>query len=87
MITKQGIVFGLVSGVIFIGGCAGPSRLSQNWGRSVETAKYNQTLNPEAGKECRPVEGLDGKRAIKSLGCNDDGQNNKVMLRSIAPNK
>ena len=37
--------------------------LDQNWGRSVETAKYNQILNPEAGKDLTPVEGLSGKAA------------------------
>jgi len=37
--------------------------LDKNWGRSVETAKYNQILNPDAGKNLTPVEGLDGKAA------------------------
>jgi len=37
--------------------------LDKNWGRSVETAKYNQTLDPEAGKNLAPVEGLDGQAA------------------------
>ena len=53
-------------------GCSGPAGnnpfreetlLDKNWGRSVETAKYNQTLDPEAGKNLAPVEGLDGKAA------------------------
>jgi hypothetical protein len=37
------------------------SLLSQNWGRSFETQKFNQTLNPEAGKELEPVTGFDGQ--------------------------
>jgi hypothetical protein len=37
--------------------------LEKNWGRSVETAKYNQILNPDAGKNLTPVEGLSGKAA------------------------
>jgi hypothetical protein len=37
--------------------------LDKNWGRSVETAKYNQTLDPEAGKNVAPIEGLNGKAA------------------------
>lgn len=48
-------------------GCSGSSNLFQeetlldkNWGRSYETAKYNQILNPEAGKNLKPVENLDG---------------------------
>jgi len=53
-------------------GCSGPAGnnpfreetlLDKNWGRSVETAKYNQTIDPEAGKNLAPVEGLDGKAA------------------------
>jgi len=52
----------------FYAGCsssAGPlhkeTLLEKNWGRSVETAKYNQILNPEAGKDLTPIEGLSGK--------------------------
>jgi hypothetical protein len=36
------------------------SQLDRNWGRSFEAAKYNQTLNPEAGNHSAPVEGLEG---------------------------
>ena len=39
------------------------SRLGENWGRSVESAKFNQILNPEAGKKLDPVTGLDGQAA------------------------
>jgi len=41
--------------------------LEKNWGRSVETAKYNQILNPDAGKNLTPVEGLDGKATDNSV--------------------
>jgi hypothetical protein len=41
--------------------------LDKNWGRSVETAKYNQILNPDAGKNLAPVEGLDGIAADNSV--------------------
>ena len=37
--------------------------LQNNWGQSQETAKYRQTLNPEAGLTAEPVEGLDGQAA------------------------
>jgi hypothetical protein len=53
----------------FFTGCSssGPvyeeTLLDKNWGRSVESAKYNQILNPDAGKNLAPVEGLDGKAA------------------------
>ena len=39
------------------------SRLDENWGRSFESAKFNQILNPEAGKKLDPVTGLDGQAA------------------------
>ena len=37
--------------------------LQNNWGQSQETAKYRQTLNPEAGLTAEPVEGHDGQSA------------------------
>jgi hypothetical protein len=39
----------------------GNTELDRNWGKSYETAKYHQILNPEAGKNQEPVEGLDGR--------------------------
>lgn len=41
--------------------------LDKNWGRSVETAKYNQILNPDSGKNLTPVEGLDGNATDNSV--------------------
>jgi hypothetical protein len=41
--------------------------LDKNWGRSVETAKYNQILNPDAEKNLTPVEGLSGKAVDNSV--------------------
>ena len=41
--------------------------LDSNWGRSYETARTQQMLNPEAGKNLNPVEGLDGDAAMRSL--------------------
>ena len=43
------------------------SQLDNNWGRSFEAAKYNQTLNPEAGKNLKPVEGIQGTAAEKIM--------------------
>jgi hypothetical protein len=34
--------------------------LDRNWGRSFESAKYNQILDPDAGKKGNPIVGLDG---------------------------
>ena len=41
--------------------------LEQNWGRSFETMKQNQILNPEAGKDLSPVVGLDGNAANTNM--------------------
>jgi hypothetical protein len=32
----------------------------QNWGRSYETQKYNQMVDPDAGKNPEPVVNMDG---------------------------
>jgi hypothetical protein len=59
-----------ISGALIIiagAGCTGNSscqrgtQLDRNWGRSYETAKYNQILNPEAEKDSTPVTGLKGQ--------------------------
>ncbi len=42
--------------------------LDRNWGRSYETAKYQQMLNPEAGRTQDPIAGLDGEMAEGALG-------------------
>ena len=43
------------------------SMLDENWGTAFESAKYNQILNPEAGKNNTPVEGIDGEAAEKNI--------------------
>jgi hypothetical protein len=43
------------------------SLLDKNWGRSYESAKYNQILNPNAGKNLDPVMGMDGVAADNSV--------------------
>jgi hypothetical protein len=59
-----------VFSVVTLWGCAGNlpegermDYLEQNWGKSFESAKKNQILNPEAGKTEEPVIGLDGQPA------------------------
>lgn len=41
--------------------------LDKNWGRSYETAKFNQIVNPEADKNLDPVVGLDAVAAEKNM--------------------
>lgn len=59
---KAVLMISIVALLALLVGCAWQEEtLSQeNWGRSFETAKYNQTLNPDAGKSLEPVMGLDG---------------------------
>ena len=62
---KHLLMSGIVAMVAFTWACGGTpfhkdSNLNKNWGRSYETAKYNQILNPEAEKSLDPVTELDG---------------------------
>lgn len=55
----------MISLVAFIWACGGTpfhkdSTLNNNWGRSYETAKYNQIINPEADKNLEPITGIEG---------------------------
>ena len=59
--------FAIVTVLATVAGCGGktlcvwaPTNTDQNWGRSFEMARYNQTLNPEASENLDPVEGLAG---------------------------
>jgi hypothetical protein len=67
MRIKRLVISSLIVGGIVITGCAGPSVLDQNWGRAVETARFNQTLNPMASENLEPVQGLDGTSADNVL--------------------
>ena len=67
MRIKRLVISSLIVSGIVIAGCAGPSVLDQNWGRSVETARFNQTLNPKAGENLEPVTGLDSQSAENVL--------------------
>ena len=64
------IVVLAVFSVVTLWGCAGnlpegkrAEILDMNWGKSYESAKKNQILNPDAGKSLEPVVGLDGQAA------------------------
>lgn len=67
MNIKRLCISSLIAGGIAMAGCTGPSMLDQNWGRSVETARFNQTLNPQAGENLEPVTGLDGQGAENAM--------------------
>lgn len=66
--TRCLIVIGLIAALSVFSGCGGTTKLDKNWGKSFESAKSNQILNPEAGQNLDPVVGLDGQAAESGLG-------------------
>jgi hypothetical protein len=55
-------------GTLALGGCATPTPyLDQHFGLAVNTAKAQQTLNPEASRNPDPVTGMDGIAADNSV--------------------
>lgn len=65
MIKRRIIISSLM--LLFISGCVGPTCLDENFGRSLETARYNQTLNVDAAENLEPVEGIDGEKAMNTV--------------------
>lgn len=64
MLKKIIALMGLVGIVIAFSGCSeASSRLEANYGESVRQAQTSQILNPDAGKNLEPCEGLDGQAA------------------------
>lgn len=52
------LVFVILAAAL-LASCAGKTRLEQDFGTSQKLAVQNQILNPEAGKNLQPVEGID----------------------------
>ena len=48
------------------GGC-GPTRTQMDFGTSYQLAKFNQIQNPQAEKNLKPVEGMDGQAAQNAV--------------------
>lgn len=63
----------LIVALVMLPSCGGKplvqkdTMLDKNWGRSYESAKYNQMLNPEAGKNLEPVVCTDGQTAERTV--------------------
>lgn len=58
--------------IALLAGCnsvyfGGTPNLDENWGKSFDSARAGQTLNPEASDNLDPVEGLDGQAADKQV--------------------
>lgn len=47
--------------------CAAPTRVETDYGTSYKLQKYNQIANPDAEKNLKPVEGLDGQAAAAAM--------------------
>ena len=67
-------------------GCAGKpaqreTMLDKHWGSSFESAKYNQLLNPDAGKNLDPVVGLDGAAAQQTMDRYREGSQGKAQKK------
>ncbi len=68
MIKRYSVFIILISGMLFLTGCAGNiSRVDMNYGTSFYLARFNQTLNHDAEKNSDPVYGLNGRAAQKIM--------------------
>lgn len=62
MKTSQSLLFTAL--IIGLGGCASHTpNLDSRFGDAVNTAKAEQTVNPDASQNTDPVAGVDGKAA------------------------
>jgi hypothetical protein len=74
-LNKLMINAGLLAGSLLLGACAVNPRyaaLSDDRGRSYETARFNQIINMEAGF-AGPVEGIDGQAGDRTYKNYQDG--------------
>ena len=60
--NKGFVLISLATSALILAGCT-QSRLAMDYGTSVKLQKYNQVLNPDAEKNLKPVEGIDGVAA------------------------
>jgi hypothetical protein len=73
MKTNLMLILTFVAASLMVAGCEHiPSArqdtlLNRNFGRAYETAIHNQILNPDAGKNLEPIEGLDGQYGQRNM--------------------
>ena len=85
MIKRYSILIAVIAAIALLSGCACEQNIhsADPWGRSFELAKYNQTLNPEAGKNLEPVEGLNGWAAETVMGGYQDSFKGKKGAETV----
>jgi len=59
------IIAGMVLALLAVG--CGPTRTQMDFGTSYQLAKFNQIQNPQAEKNLKPVEGMDGQAAKNAV--------------------
>lgn len=81
----RGIMLILLTGLVAVFPACGPNQpfhqpktLEENWGKSFQSQKDNQILNPEAGKDLAPAAGLDGQAALKAVEKYREGDREKA---------
>jgi len=60
------VAVSLIGTALLLSGCAA-SRLEADYGTSYNLQKFNQTLDPAAEKNLKPVYGMDGQAADKAV--------------------
>jgi hypothetical protein len=89
MLNRSLIITGLIVALVIFPSCGGKplvqkdTLLERNWGRSYESAKYNQMLNPDAGKNLEPVVGTDGQTAQRAIEKYRKGESKKKQSRQF----
>jgi len=84
MLKRSLIIIGVTAALSIVVACSGTDTLSQrNWGKSYETAVYNQMLNPDADKTLNPVDSLDGQAAENDFQRYRDGFKEKQEEQSV----
>ena len=87
MLNRCLTLTGLIVALVMFPSCGGKplvqkdTMLERNWGRSYESAKYNQMLNPEAGKNLEPVVGTDGQAAERAIEKYRKGESKKQQSK------
>ncbi len=67
MYKKYVVIIGLIAWAFWLSGCASSSRIEMDYGTSYKLSKMNQIFNPDAEKNLKPVEGIDGHAAQAAL--------------------